>query len=290
MNLKEKNNTKVLITGGDGQLGKCIKVLEINYPTLDLYFTNFKELDITDKENIALFFKNYSFDYVINCAAYTNVELSEKESERAFLVNAVGVKNLAEVCFLNKTVLIHISTDYVFDGEKGTPYTEEDIPNPMNEYGKSKLVGEQYLQKTLKKYFIVRTSWLYSEFGNNFFKTILKKSKNEKELTIVTSETGTPTNANDLAEFILNIIKSTSSKYGIYHFSNEGEATWYDFAYEILKSSGKLDSIKLEKADNYPTFAQRPKYSVLSKIKSVESFGLRILDWKDSLKKLYSKY
>jgi len=289
MNLKEENNIKVLITGGDGQLGKCIKVLESNYNTnLDLYFINSKELDITDKDNITLFFKNNSFDYVINCAAYTNVEQAEKESNKAFLVNAEGVKNLAEICKKYDATLIHISTDYVFDGCNRIPYTEEDIPNPINVYGKSKLLGEQYVAEFLEKFFIVRASWLYSKFGNNFFKTILKKSKTEKELTIVTSETGTPTNANDLAEFILNIIKSTSSKYGIYHFSNEGEATWYDFAYEILRSSGKLDSIKLEKADNYPTFAQRPKYSVLSKIKSVESFGLRILDWKDSLKNLYS--
>ncbi|WP_405208900.1 dTDP-4-dehydrorhamnose reductase [Aquimarina sp. LLG6339-5] len=284
MRSKEENNMRVLVTGGDGQLGKCIKVLEKYYPNLNLSFTSSKDLDITNKKNIAEFFKNNPWDYVVNCAAYTNVEQAEKESEKAFLVNAEGVKNLAEACALNELILIHISTDYVFDGKKKAPYTEEDIPNPINVYGKSKLFGEQYIQEILEEYFIVRTSWLYSQFGKNFYKTILKKSKTEKKLTITTAEVGTPTNANDLAKFLLQIIASRSNEYGIYHFSNMGSSTWYDFAKEIIKVSGKQDIIKLEKTDNYPTFAQRPKYSVLSKKKINNRLAFNILTWKNSLK------
>ncbi len=283
-----RKKKKVLITGANGQLGQCIHLIKDNYPELELCFTNSQELDISQLDAIKPFFQKNSYNFVINCAAYTNVEQAEKESDKAFLVNADGVKNLAEVCMKNSVVLIHISTDYVFDGKKNSPYTEEDIPNPINEYGKSKLSGERYVEEFAGKYFIIRTSWLYSQYGKNFYKTILEKTSTEKKLTITTSETGTPTSANDLAEFIITIIKSNSSEYGIYHFSNEGEATWYDFAYEIVKISNKLDTIDVEKGENYHTFAQRPKYSVLNKNKSIESFGLNILNWKDSFKKLHS--
>ncbi|MBP2833872.1 dTDP-4-dehydrorhamnose reductase [Aquimarina sp. U1-2] len=283
---EKRNKAKVLITGSNGQLGQCLKKIEKDYPTLDMYFTDSKALDITQKDQIDKVFSGRKFDFVVNCAAFTNVERAEKESERAFLINAEGVKNLAELCREHGAVLIHISTDYVFDGRKGAPYTEEDIPNPINEYGKSKLEGEKYVQEILEKYFIIRTSWLYSEFGNNFFTTILKKSKSEKKLKVTMAETGTPTNANDLANFILHIINLNSSKYGIYHFSSLGKATWYDFAEEILRLSGKLDTIKLEKTDNYPTFARRPKYSVLDKKKFHEISNLNISKWPVSLRKL----
>ncbi len=288
--MKEKTTkTRVLITGCDGQLGQCIRKIENYYSGFELYHTNSKTLDVTNKENVSQFFSDTSFDFIVNCAAYTNVEQAEKESEKAFLVNAKGVENLVQICKKKSSTLIHISTDYVFDGKKGSPYMEDDIPNPINEYGKSKLAGEIYIQKNLTKYFIIRTSWLYSEFGHNFFKTILKKSEIEKELTVTTSEIGTPTNANDLAKFILNIIQMNSSKYGIYHYSNLGEATWYDFAEEILRILGKLDSIILKKTDNYPTFAQRPKCSVLDKENSNKSFDQSILSWKGSLKQLIQR-
>ncbi|WP_299434154.1 dTDP-4-dehydrorhamnose reductase [uncultured Aquimarina sp.] len=284
-----KNKINILVTGGDGQLGKSIKLLKSNYPDLDLCFTNSKELNITNKENIVLFFRNNSFDYVINCAAYTNVEQAEKEPNKAFLVNAEGVKNLAEICKETNKTLIHISTDYVFDGKKQTPYSEEDTPNPINEYGKSKLQGEKYIEEILKTYFIIRTSWLYSEYGHNFYKTILSLSKKENTLKITTSEKGTPTNANDLAKFILYLISIQNKDYGVYHFSNQGEATWYDFAKEIINNIGKDDTIRLEKTDNYHTFAERPKYSVLNKIKCNNTFNLYILNWKESLKNLSTK-
>ncbi|PKV48769.1 dTDP-4-dehydrorhamnose reductase [Aquimarina sp. MAR_2010_214] len=282
----EKNN--ILITGSSGQLGQCIEKIKKNYPGLQLHFASSKELDITKKEEIQRFFEGKSFNFVVNCAAYTNVEQAEKAPEKAFLVNATGVLNIAQVCKEYDTTFIHISTDYVFDGSKETPYLEEDIPNPINEYGKSKLSGEQYIQEILEKYFIIRTSWLYSEFGHNFFKTIVKKSETETELMITTFETGTPTNANDLAKFILDLIVNNNQKHGIYNFSNLGEATWYDFAKEILRISGKLEYIILKKTDNYATFAERPKYSVLMKQKLENTFDLSILTWEESLINLYS--
>ncbi len=283
---KESIKTKVLITGSSGQLGQCLKKIEGNYPNLQLCFTDSKTLDICKKENLKEFFANSQFDFVINCAAYTNVENAEKEPEKAFRVNAQGAKNLADICKEQNATLIHISTDYVFDGKKDTPYTEEDLPNPINQYGKSKLAGEKYIQETINNYFIIRTSWLYSEFGNNFLKTILRKSGNKEKLTITTSESSSPTNANDLAKFILDLVDINNDVYGIYHYSNLGEATWYDFAKEILRFSRKLEFIKLEKTDNYPTFAARPKYSVLSKEKSLECFDIEIQEWTLSLKEL----
>ncbi len=281
---------KVLVTGFDGQLGKCTQKQVRECRELSFFFSSRENLDITNKELInGLFFKE-KFDFVINCAAYTNVEQAEKEPKKAFLVNAEGVKNLAEVCKNYNTTLIHISTDYVFDGSKNTPYTEEDNPNPINEYGKSKLAGEQYIQDILVEHFIIRTSWLYSQFGKNFYKTVLEKSDTEKKLTITTGEVGTPTNANDLAKFLLYIISVKSKKYGLYHFSNLGSATWYDFAKEILSLSGKLEQINLEKADNYPTFAERPKYSVLDKTKIKVIFSKTSIDWKKSLKNLRNDF
>ncbi|WP_281988303.1 dTDP-4-dehydrorhamnose reductase [Aquimarina aggregata] len=280
------NTIKILVTGASGQLGQCIQKVEMNYEKFDFYFADSKELNITKKGEIHDLFSNKQFDFVINCAAYTNVEQAEKNPKKAFEVNSEGVKNIAEVCKETNTTLIHISTDYVFDGQKKSPYTEEDIPNPINVYGKSKLMGEIFVQEILDEYFLIRTSWLYSEFGHNFFKSILKKSSVEEKLTVTISETGTPTNANDLAKFILDLIGMNTLDYGVFHYSNLGEATWFDFAKEILKHSGKLDTIKLEKTDNYAIFADRPKYSVLSKEKTVNIFKNSILDWSESFKKI----
>lgn len=278
---------KVLVTGANGQLGKAIQELNANNAKgLDFVFVSKSELDITNLDDLKIFFDKNSFDYVINCAAYTDVEQAEKTPKIAYKVNAEGVKHIAEICLEHNTVLIHISTDYVFDGKKSTPYSEDDLPNPINEYGKSKLAGEQYLQKVLKKYFIIRTSWLYSEFGKNFLKRIFSRLETTKTLTITTSEVGTPTNANDLAECITELIVSTVPQYGIYNYSNNGKATWYDFAEEALRISGKLEQIKLEKTDNYSTFAARPKYSVLDKKKLTTTLQVDILDWKTSLKRL----
>lgn len=253
----------ILITGGNGQLGRCIEKIHKNYPGYAFLFTSSKTLDITHKTHALRYFEKTKPDYCINCAAYTRVEQAEKTPEKAFSVNAEGVKQLAAICEYYKTTLIHISTDYVFDGTKSTPYTEADTPNPINVYGSSKLAGERYIQQCLKRYFIVRTSWLYSEFGTNFYKTILEKAKTRKEIYVTDGETGCPTNANDLAVFLMNIIVSGYKKYGIYHFCGHKIMTWYDFALTILKENHKLKPLKIVKTKNYYTFAKRPVYSAL---------------------------
>ena len=256
----------VMVTGAGGQLGKTIKELfSKNDYNLNVVFLTKEDLDITNSESTHAFFLNNKFDYCINCAAYTNVEQAEKTPEIAVKVNAEGVKYLAKSCKISDTILIHISTDYVFDGEKSESYTVDDIPNPINEYGKSKLKGEQYVQDFLKKYFIVRTSWLYSKkYGQNFYKTILEKTKTEAELSVATDQIGCPTDTVNLSRFLFNLIKKKNNDYGIYHFSDEKSMTWYDFAKEILLENGINNKIKLLKAREYITFATRPKFSVLS--------------------------
>lgn len=255
----------VLVTGANGQLGATIKELfSKNENNLEFTFVTKEALDITKAEEVKTFFKNKTFHYCINCAAYTNVEQAEKTPEIAFKVNAEGVKNLTEACKTSKTILIHISTDYVFDGEKTTPYTIKDKPNPINEYGKSKLLGEQYIQNILDQYFIIRTSWLYSKkYGNNFYKTILKKAKMGEDLFVTDAQTGCPTNTENLAAYIINLIVSNSNQYGIKHFCDNKVMTWYDFAETILKEN-LYEHIKLVKVENYSTFARRPKYSILT--------------------------
>ncbi|MDO5978857.1 dTDP-4-dehydrorhamnose reductase [Flavivirga spongiicola] len=259
--------TKVLVTGAKGQLGKTIEELYSNNQNgLDFVFVSKAELDITEEKELRLFFNNNNFDYCINCAAYTNVEQAEKTPEIAFKVNAEGAKNLAEACKECNTVLIHISTDYVFDGEKAGPYTVEDEPNPINEYGKSKLLGEQYIQDTLDKYFIIRTSWLYSKkYGNNFYKTILERTKTEQELHITNEQIGCPTDTVNLSQYILELLKKKKCNFGIHHFCDEGAMTWYGFAEQILVEHQLLTEINLVRTGNYRTFAKRPKNSVIFK-------------------------
>ncbi|MCK0178786.1 dTDP-4-dehydrorhamnose reductase [Flavobacteriaceae bacterium S0862] len=259
----------VLVTGANGQLAKTLqKLYKNNEDHIEFTFVTKKELDITDIQQVQNYFSNSTFDYCINCAAYTNVEQAEKTPEIAFKVNAEAVKYLTETCKKANTILIHISTDYVFDGENDKPYTIEDIPNPINEYGKSKLLGEQYIQETLKQYFIIRTSWLYSkEFGHNFYRTILNKSKTEKELCITDAQTGCPTNTESLSKLIYKLILRQSQNFGIKHFCDSKAMTWFDFTRQILQDNGLEDKIKLVKAKKYHTFARRPKNSCLSNSK-----------------------
>ena len=254
---------RILVTGASGQLGLCIQKIHKQYTDLDFVFMNSKELDITNLKMVREVIGLSSFDYCINCAAYTNVEQAEKQPEKAFAVNGEGVKNIALACKANKVVLIHISTDYVFDGEKKAPYSTQDKPNPINEYGKSKLLGEQYVQQILKRYYIVRTSWLYSEFGKNFYKTILEKAKTEKLLYVTDQQIGCPTDAINLAKFILEDIILKRTAFGLYHFTDGVAMTWYMFAEKILAENKMNMGIKLEKAKEFSTFAKRPRYSVL---------------------------
>ncbi len=258
-------SNKILVTGANGQLGKTIEDLYFNNQNeLNFIFVSKAKLDITEAEELRLFFNKNKFDYCINCAAYTNVEQAEKTPEIAFKVNAEGVKNLAEICKEKDVVLMHISTDYVFDGEKNEPYTINDSPNPINEYGKSKLLGEQYIQQKLKKYFIIRTSWLYSKkYGKNFYRSILEKARTKKNLSVTVEQIGCPTDTINLSKYIIQLIKTKNDSFGIYHFCDGVPMTWYDFAKQILRENKISNNVNLVRVNKYRTFAKRPKKSIL---------------------------
>jgi dTDP-4-dehydrorhamnose reductase len=281
---------KILVTGANGQLGNCIRDAAQQHPELDFYFTDKGMIDIDDAISVEHFFNNNDFDYCVNTAAYTNVEKAESHKKEAFLTNAEGAKYLAQVCSKNDTILIHVSTDYVFDGKKDTPYTENDEVNPINVYGASKLKGEQYIQDICDKFFIFRTSWLYSQYGHNFLNSMLRFADEQQDLSITTEQIGTPTNANDLAGAIIATMISHNENYGVYHFSNKGSATWYDFAKAIFSFSEQLENLKLEKSKHYRTFAERPSYSILDKTKFTDNFTYPLVDWKDSLKKIIENH
>ncbi|WP_310379666.1 dTDP-4-dehydrorhamnose reductase [Flavobacterium sp.] len=277
----------VLVTGANGQLGQSIALVANNYPSIQFKFFDYKSLDITNKKKCQEVFAKIKPHYCINTAAYTAVDKAESESEKAQIINVDGAKNIAEVCKEHDTILLHISTDFVFDGSKTTPYTERDSPNPQSVYGQTKLDGEKAIQETLNNYFIIRTSWVYSQFGHNFMNTILRLSSERTSLSIVNDQIGTPTNAVDLAEAILKIITSNiqnpASNYGIYNFSNEGQCSWYDFAQKILEKHNININLHPIPTTSYPTPAQRPKYSVLNKSKIKTIFGIEIKTWEKSL-------
>ena len=275
----------VLVTGSNGQLGSCIKELALNHSNINFIYTDYLELDICNLDKVYAFFESQKdIHYCINCAAYTAVDKAESDVEKAFEINALGPKNLALACFKNSTTLIHVSTDFVFDGKHSMPYTEIDEPNPISVYGKSKLKGEEEITCIFNKFFIIRTSWLYSEYCQNFLITMLRLSKERKELSIVADQIGTPTYAKDLAKVILKIVKGNNKNYGTYHYSNEGISSWYDFAkaiFDIQNSAVKVHPIKTEA---YPTPAKRPLFSVLNKTKIKSKLGISVPYWRDSLR------
>lgn len=255
---------KIIVTGSGGQLGKTIKEFAPLVKNASFDFKDLSHLDITDDEAINNLFQKESYDYCINCAAYTNVEQAEKTPEPAYRVNVEGVKKLAMACKKHGVVLIHVSTDYVFDGEKEGPYTVEDRPNPINEYGKSKLKGEQYIRELLENHYILRTSWLYSKkYGHNFYRTIVKKASEGQDLNITDEQKGCPTDTETLAKFILENIITEKKPFGTYHVTDGKPMTWYGFAQQILDENGLTDKAKLVLATNYRTLAKRPKNSVL---------------------------
>lgn len=274
----------VLVTGSKGQLASCIKDIDKQYKDLNFIYTDYQELDICDLKQVDSFFKsNQKIDYCINCAAYTAVDKAETETDKAFEINAKGAKNLAIVCNEFDAILIQVSTDFVFDGEKNEPYTETDVAKPISIYGASKLKGEVETQKILKEHFIIRTSWLYSEHGNNFMKTMLRLAETHDEISVVSDQIGTPTYAGDLAQVILKIINSNNKSFGLYHYSNEGVASWYDFAKAIFEESNIEIKINPIKTDAYPTPAKRPFFSVMDKAKIKSDLNIKTPHWRESI-------
>ena len=276
--------TNILVTGGNSQLAKCISDLSVNQTKFNIIYTDYLELDITKHIAVDSFFLNNKIDYCINCAAYTDVDKAESDKVGAINVNETGAKNLTKVCHKYNTTLIHISTDFVFDGKKNVAYKENDSTNPINIYGLSKLKGEQAITEHLDRYFIIRTSWLYSEHGNNFMKTMIRLSNNRSQISVVEDQIGTPTFASDLAAVILEFITSRTNQYGIYHYSNEGVASWYDFAKAIFdEKKCDIELIPIT-SEAYPTPAKRPHFSVLDKTKIKTSLNIKIPHWRDSLR------
>jgi len=275
---------KILVVGGNGQLGNCIRKIapdfELDY---EFIFTDSQTLDITNEDQINTVFTENKPDYCINASAYTAVDIAETEKEKAFAVNAEGVASLAQACKDAKTIFIHVSTDYVFDGETNLSYSEDDFTSPIGVYGESKLKGEELALEINPKTIILRTSWLYSEFNKNFVKTMLNLFSQKDELGIVADQFGQPTNANDLAEAIMDIIEAKEKIYGVFHFSNYPETTWFEFAKKIAefsKSSVKLNALTTEQ---YPTPAKRPKRSTMCLDKIEETYKIEPKYWENSL-------
>ena len=277
----------VLVTGANGQLGQSIQFIAKQYPNIQFIYTDYQELDITNFESCHTVFAKYKPQFCINTAAYTAVDKAEIEAEKAHLINVIGPEILAKVCKEYDTILLHISTDFIFDGASTQPYLESDIPNPQSVYGQTKLDGELAVQKNWEKHFIIRTSWVYSQFANNFMKTMLRLASERDSLSVVNDQIGTPTYAVDLAEVLMNIIQSSitnkPSPFGIYNFSNEGVCSWYDFAAAIFHQKGISIDLQPIPTSAYPTPAKRPSYSVLDKSKIKNTFNLKINDWKASL-------
>jgi dTDP-4-dehydrorhamnose reductase len=280
---------KILITGAFGQLGSELKELTKKHPDWQFLFTDIDELNITDENEVKNYFHQQQPDFVINCAAYTAVDKAENDVETAEKVNALAPKFIAKYSKLTGAKLIHISTDYVFDGESFVPFSEETKVNPLGVYGKTKLQGEINCFEENPDSLVIRTSWLYSSFGNNFVKTMLRLAGERDKLNVVFDQVGTPTNAADLAGAILSIIQISEKDKGkfvpgIYHYSNEGVASWYDFAKAIFEIAGINCEVSPVLSDQFPTAAKRPNYSVLNKSKIKNTFGLVIPYWKESLK------
>ncbi|MDE6264139.1 MAG: dTDP-4-dehydrorhamnose reductase [Paramuribaculum sp.] len=279
---------RILVTGGDGQLGTCLKIASENSGN-EYIFTDVDDIDITDPEAVALGVGCNDFDLIVNCAAYTNVDKAEEQPEFAEKLNAEAVGYLAKAAKDNGCTLIHISTDYVFGGNQGnTPRSESEPTNPTGVYGLTKLHGEQKIAESGCKAIIIRTAWLYSEFGKNFVKTMLNLTATKPELKVVVDQTGTPTYARDLASAIVDIIDNCKypGNEGTYHYSDEGVCSWYDFTKEIAELSGHTEC-KIEpcRSSEFPSAVVRPSYSVLDKTKFKNTFHIAIPYWKDSLKK-----
>ncbi|MBT4668764.1 MAG: dTDP-4-dehydrorhamnose reductase [Candidatus Ruthia sp.] len=281
---------RILIAGKNGQLGKSIHKLVANTEqTNDFVFVGREELDLSGADNIISYFNQNNFDIIVNCAAHTAVDKAEEEAVLANQINHLAVEQLAQIAKTQQAKLIHVSTDYVFDGESDKPYAETDETNPINVYGKTKLAGEKALQEIMPTdAIIIRTSWVYSEYGNNFVKTMLRLGKERDELNVVSDQIGSPTYATDLANAILDTMqnkafKEVGQETQVYHYSNMGEISWYEFAKEIFELSGIQCSVSPITTEQYPTPAKRPKNTLMNKDKISHRFDIDILDWSKSL-------
>ena len=282
---------KILVTGANGQLGSEIRKLSPAFSGMTFTFVDIGELDLSDTGKVSDFFEARSFDYVVNCAAYTAVDKAESDADNAFRINSEIVGHLAKLTRSAGARMIHISTDYVFDGNAHTPYREDSQTNPLSLYGLSKLQGEKLLLENNPDSIIIRTAWLYSSFGNNFVKTMLRLGKERDELRVVSDQIGSPTNAADLANAVLTIIRKVEMENyefvpGIYHYTNEGVASWYDFAFHIFDITKTGCKVKPIASKEYPTPAPRPFYSVLNKQKIKETYDIDIPHWYQSLKSI----
>ena len=278
------NKSKILVTGANGQLGKELKQLASLYPQFEFIFLSREDMPIHHFELVRNFFKITKPQYCINCAAYTTVDRAETEKELAFRINSEALGVLAAICKEYLTKFIHISTDYVFDGTATTPYKEDSLTNPQCVYGASKLEGEKQALQLNPGSVIIRTSWVYSEFGNNFVKTMLKLMSERKELNVVNDQVGSPTYAADLAEAVMQIISSEQWSPGIYNYCNDGFISWYDFAVTIKEFTGSNCKVNPIPTSQYPSLAKRPMYSVLDTTRIKQTFGISVRNWKKSLK------
>ena len=297
----------VLVTGANGQLGQSLQFVAANYPGINFVFCDSSILNITDLDNCEAVFEKHKPDFCINAAAYTAVDKAETEIEKAHLINVIGARNLAETCKKYSVTLIHVSTDFVFDGTSKTPYLETDSTKPIGVYGQTKLDGEKAIQETFDNYFIIRTSWVYSQFGNNFMKTMLRLASERDSLSVVNDQVGTPTNAVDMANVLVKLVTTNKSKvnslasqhkthnpqptthnlipqFGIYNFSNQGQCSWYEFAAEIFKQSNITIDLRPIPSSQFPTPAKRPSFSVLDKSKIENLLEIKIKTWQESLK------
>ena len=283
--MAEKNT--ILVTGANGQLGNEMLVISAAYPEYNFLFVTKDALSIDDAEAVKNYFASHTIDYCVNCAAYTAVDKAETEPEKAMLINGTATGNLAAMCKSYNALFIHVSTDYVFDGTATIPYTEDFSVKPVNTYGATKLKGEELAQQQNPGTIIIRTSWVYSSFGNNFVKTMLRLMKEKEQLKVVSDQVGCPTYAADLAAAIMQVITSgkAAAQPGIYNYSNTGVINWYQFADAIKELSGSKCLVNPIPSSNYPTPAKRPSYSVMDTTKIQQTFDISIPAWKDSLKK-----
>lgn len=275
---------RILVTGANGQLGQSFLEISKRYNQLDFVYVSRTELDITNETELANYLANRMFDVVVNCAAYTAVDLAETEFDTAYIINARATKYLAQQTAKLGIPLIHFSTDYVFEGNNPSPRQENDEVAPISVYGKTKLEGEKFALEANSKTIIFRTSWVYSRFGKNFVKTMLRLFQEKEEIGVINDQLGSPTNALDLADAVAQIISNEKWHFGVFNYSNLGECTWFEFASKIKEITNSTIQIKPIATSDYPTPAKRPNYSLLDKQKIINTYQISIPNWEESLK------